>query len=188
MSAKPQLPRGWTWPDLRDYLPELAGLDPQSAHGAVLRPQVTLSSTATSDTDSVDVSSEFDFVAFRVVGLFGYNDLPSEPVTVGGHNHNAYERSFVKTQNVTVDLDCPNTRLKLVEEPLILAQIMPGYGVPIEFAVPHVLPRGAALKAAFALRDTTGANMVGAASTFGVRGEGVYVRTRPVAKDQREEG
>lgn len=188
---RPQTPSPGGWQggagsDLRALLRDLALLDPHSAHGVTVRLQKSLSSTTTTDTDTFDVSGDFDLAVYKVTGLLAFDDLPSEPFTVASYNVSPVERAFLKAQNCRVELENPEDRgITFLDESLFLNSILPPFGDPIVYVVPYVAPRGRSLKATFTLIDTTGTNMVGAATTFGIRLDCAYVRVRSAAKQNR---
>ena len=174
-------PGGVIGPTLRD----IARLDPDTAHGVSVRLQASLSSTTAEDTDTFDVPADFDFAIYKILGLFAFDNLTAEPFTVASYNVSPLERAFVKAQNCRVKLENAEDKFHPLDESMFMSSLLPPFGSPVEFAVPHVVGRGRSLKSTFTLIDTTGTNMVGAAVTYGLRIDGVLVRTRPRDKSSR---
>ena len=183
---------GWEWEQLKEFLHDLAGLEPWSAHGGVIRMQGTLSSSVSSVTIQRLVGSQFEFVVFDVDGILGYNDYPTESATVGSWNHNGYERLYVLAQNINVGLTILDTRLAILGDrqrgqrisatvvqsgdTTRLVNLIPPYGDPASFMTPHVLPRGTRIEATMTWQVSSGA-VVGTV-TAGITLRGLFIRSR----------
>ena len=139
---------------LRNLLRDLARLDPNSAYGTSIRLQVSISSTTTSDTDDVDTAGDFDLAVHKVTGIFSFDNLPAEPFVIANYNVSPLERAFVKAQNCKVLLENTEDKLDILDEDLILASILPPFGEPIVFPIPHIIPRGRRVRGTFTLIDT----------------------------------
>ena len=108
---------GWEWGALREYLRDLAGLEPESANGGTIRISDNLKSTDAGRTTIVKgVGSDFDFCCFRASGIFTYNEATGSAAAaaVGGYVHNLYERAYVLQQNYLMKVTLLDTRLSML--------------------------------------------------------------------------